>query len=68
MISLLKSEWITNPNLKHWNNKSCVQSNKCKCNNPQLVELWEQDSCTKGRIDTVVCTKCNQIQSFKIIR
>ena len=43
MISKLKEEWINDPQLKHWNGKSCVQDNKCGCSKPQLVELWEQD-------------------------
>lgn len=68
MISKLKEEWIKDPQLKHWNNESCVQDNKCGCSEPQLVELWEQDSCVRGRIDTIVCTKCNKVKSFNIIR
>jgi hypothetical protein len=68
MIAKLKEEWINDPQLKHWNGKSCVQDNKCGCSEPQLVELWEQDDCVRGRIDTVVCTNCNKVQSFKIIR
>jgi hypothetical protein len=68
MVSKLKEEWINDPQLKHWNGKSCVQDNKCGCSEPQLVELWEQDACVRGRIDTVVCTNCNKVQSFKIIR
>lgn len=68
MLSKLKEEWINDPQLKHWNGKSCVQDNKCGCSKPQLVELWEQDSSVRGRIDTIVCTNCNKVQSFKIIR
>ena len=68
MISKLKEEWIKDPQLKHWSNVSCVQDEKCGCPTPKLVELWEHDSCTRGRIDTIVCTNCNKIQSFKIIR
>ena len=68
MITYVKEEWINNPQLKHWNGKSCVQDNKCGCSEPNLVELWEQDTCTRGRIDTIVCTNCNRIKTFNIIR
>ena len=68
MISKLKEEWINDPQLKHWSGVSCVQDNKCGCSDPKLVELWEQDSCVRGRIDTIICTNCNKVQSFKIIR
>lgn len=69
MISLLREEWISNPNLKHWDRVECVSDNKCGCSDDsKLVELMEHDSCVRGRIDTVVCTDCNRIKSFKIIR
>ena len=68
MITYLKEEWVNDPKLKHWNGKSCVQDNKCGCSEPQLVELWEQDSCVRGRIDTIVCINCNRIKTFNIIR
>ena len=68
MISLLREDWIKDPQFKHWNGKSCVQDDKCGCPNPNLVELWEHDDCVRGRIDTIVCTNCNKVQSFKIIR
>jgi len=68
MISYLKNEWINHPQLKQWNSKGCVQNTKCGCSEPKLVELWEQDSCVRGRIDTIVCTNCNNVKSFKIIR
>lgn len=69
MISLLREDWVNNPSLKHWAGKSCIQDNKCGCSDDsKLVELWEHDSCVRGRIDTVVCTECNRIKSFKIIR
>lgn len=69
MISMLREEWIANPNLKHWASKSCIQDNKCGCSDDSnLVELWEHDSCVRGRIDTIVCTDCNRVKSFKIIR
>ena len=65
---MLKEDWIKDPQFKHWNGKSCVQDDKCGCSNPNLVELWEQDDGVRGRIDTIVCTNCNKVQSFKIIR
>ena len=68
MISKLREEWINDPKLKHWNGRSCTEDNKCGCSDPKLVELWEQDSCVRGRIDTIICTNCNKVQSFKIIR
>lgn len=68
MISLLKEEWSLDPNLKHWNGLSCVQDTRCGCTNPTLIELWDHDFCNRGRIDTTVCTKCNKVKSFKIIR
>jgi len=68
MVSKLREEWISEPTLKHWSSKSCVQNTKCGCTKPTLVELWEQDSCVRGRIDTIVCTNCNNVKSFKIIR
>jgi len=68
MISKLREEWINDPFLKQWNSRSCTEDSKCGCSDPKLVELWEQDSCVRGRIDTIVCTNCNKVQSFKIIR
>lgn len=68
MVSKLKEEWAVDPQLKHWNSRGAVQDDKCGCSQPQLVELWEQDACVRGRIDTIVCIKCNKVQSFKIIR
>ena len=68
MESKLREEWISEPNLRVWNSRSCVQKNECNCSKPKLVELWEQDSCVSGRIDTIVCTNCDKVESFKIIR
>lgn len=69
MISKLREEWINDPQLKHWALISCVQDDKCGCSDDShLVELWEHDSCVRGRIDTIICTECNKIKSFKIIR
>ena len=68
MVSKLKEEWSVDPQLKHWNGRSSIQDDKCGCSNPTLVELWEHDSCVRGRIDTIVCTSCNKINSFNIVR
>lgn len=67
MLSLLRDEWIKNPELKQWSNRRCTY-HKCECDSPKLVELWEQDSCVRGRIDTVVCINCDKVETFKIIR
>lgn len=63
----LREEWINHPDLKHFSNKKCTD-NKCTCEYPKLVELWEHDSCVRGRIDTKVCVSCNEINSFSIVR
>jgi len=68
MESKLKEEWMKEPTLRKWHSKSCVQKTNCSCKKPQLVELWEHDSCVIGRIDTTVCTKCDNIKTFKIVR
>ena len=69
MIALLREEWIANPKLKHWASKSCIQDDKCGCSDDSnLVELWERDSCVRGRIDTIVCTECNKVKTFNIVR
>ena len=70
MISKLKEEWIQDPTLKKWSRVECTDKQTiCQCEDGNhLVELWEHDSCVRGRIDTVVCTTCDSIKSFKIIR
>jgi hypothetical protein len=66
---LLKEQWLSDPKLKHWAMKSSVSDKKCYCRNEEnWVELIDHDSCIIGRIDTTVCTKCNEVESFKIIR
>ena len=66
-ISFLKEDWQTITELKHFRNKKSTDS-KCKCSSPKLVELWEHDSCVRGRIDTTVCVKCNEVKSLSIVR
>lgn len=69
MISKLREEWITDPQLKKWSSVSCTERTRCRCGSDENhVELWGHDSCIRGRIDTVVCTKCNVIVDFDIIR
>ena len=68
MIAKLREEWINDPQLKHWNSRNVVRTHKCNCEEPKLIELWEQDSCVRGRIDTIVCTNCDSVKTFNIIR
>ena len=66
---MLRDEWMKDTQLRKWNSVSCTERTPCKCGNDvNHVELWEQDSCVRGRIDTVVCTKCNVIVDFDIVR
>ena len=65
----LKEEWTKDPDLKHWLKQSSLQDKLCGCgSDANLFELWDHDSCSRGRIDTTVCVKCNKVKSFKIIR
>jgi hypothetical protein len=69
MKSLLRTEWINDQELKKWNGVSCVEINICSCNtSDHQIELCEHDSCSIGRIDTTICTECNVIVGFDIIR
>ena len=70
MVSKLKEEWMSDESLKHWKNKSCTHGNNtCRCSDDSNhVDLWEHDSCIRGRIDTIICKVCNSIIKFKIIR
>lgn len=67
MVSKLREDWVKDPQLKHWSGRRCTH-NECNCTAPKLIELWDQDSCIRGRIDTIVCTDCDSVKSFKIIR
>ena len=66
-IAFLKEDWVNHRDLKHFYYKKSTERN-CSCDNPKLVELWEHDSCVRGRIDTTVCIKCNEVKSFSIVR
>jgi hypothetical protein len=70
MVALLREDWIKDPQLKKWNSVDCTERfKKCNCEDgDHLVELWDHDSCYRGRIDTVICTKCNTIKSYNIVR
>ena len=70
MVSRLREDWLQDPKLRQWNSKSCTENRgTCRCGNDKNhVELWEQYSCVRGRIDSVVCTSCNTLLTFKIIR
>ena len=70
MKVLLKQDWIKDSQLKKWSRIGVTeQYNKCKCSDStNHVELWEHDFCTRGRIDTIVCTECDSILNYKIIR
>jgi len=63
----LREEWAKHPNLKKYGWKKCTDS-KCECTSQNVVELWEHDSCVRGRIDTKICTNCDGIVSFSIVR
>lgn len=70
MRCYFKEQWINNPEFKKWNNiKATDKTKKCTCKHDlDLVELIDHDSCSRGRIDTVICTRCDAIKSYKIIR
>lgn len=63
-----REEWMAINQLSVWNSISAATDNKCSCENPRTVELWEQDWNTRGRIDTKICIKCHKVESFKFVR
>lgn len=66
---MLREEWMKDTQLRKWNLVSCTERTPCKCgNSDNHIELWEHDSCVRGRIDTVICTKCNVVVDFDIVR
>jgi hypothetical protein len=68
MRRMLKNEWMEDPQLRKWSSKSCVDKTLCSCKTDKNhVELWEHDSCVRGRIDTTICTKCESVVKFSII-
>ena len=70
MRHLLKEQWSVDTEFKKWNGYSCVDVKTiCDCEDgDHLVELIEHDSCVRGRVDTVICSVCDTIKEFKIIR
>jgi hypothetical protein len=69
MRILERDQWLSDPILKDWRFKSAASDKKCECRDKEnWVELIDHESCIIGRIDTIVCTKCNEVESFRIIR
>lgn len=69
MKILKREEWLADTNLKMWIMKSARPEKRCQCGTKDnWVELIDHESCMVGRIDTIVCTKCNEVESFNIIR
>ncbi len=65
----LREEWTKDTDLKQWLGQSSIQDKGCECgDDANLFELVDHDSCSRGRIDTTVCIRCNKVKSFKIIR
>jgi len=42
MESKLREEWISEPSLRVWNSRSCVQKNECNCSKPKLVVVYKR--------------------------
>ena len=64
-----REQWLRNPELKKWAMKPAVSDKGCTCGNKEnWIELFDHESCIIGRIDTTICTQCNEVESFKIIR
>lgn len=70
MRTLLRDEWLADERLKHFRFVEPKPEKYCLCDekSEHIVELIDHESCIVGRIDSVVCTKCNAVKSFKIIR
>lgn len=69
MKAMLREEWMKDTQLRKWNSRSCVDKTLCSCNTDENhVELWDHDSCVRGRIDTTICTKCESVVKFTIVR
>jgi hypothetical protein len=69
MRTLERNQWLSDPKLKDWSVRPAASDKKCHCRNEEnWVELIDHESCIIGRIDTIVCTKCNEVESFSIIR
>jgi hypothetical protein len=64
-----REEWSTDPDLKKWMFKEPIPDKVCRCGHKNHhIELIDHSSCIRGRIDVTVCTTCNEIVSFDVIR
>lgn len=64
-----RDEWIVDPELNRWRFKDPLPDRGCRCGNKDKhIELIDHSSCIRGRIDTTICTACNEIVSFDIVR
>lgn len=61
--------WSKDTELLRLAMKPAMPDKRCQCGTQEhWVELIDHESCIVGRIDTVMCTKCNEVQSFNMIR
>jgi hypothetical protein len=64
-----KEQWSSNPQLRDWSYKEAVTDRGCRCGDEKnQIELIDHSSCIIGRIDTTICTTCNEVVSFDIVR
>jgi hypothetical protein len=64
-----KEVWSIDPILKKWAGEEPFRDRACRCGNTKnQIELIGQSDCIVGRIDTTICTECNTIVSFDIVR
>lgn len=70
MKILRREEWIENPDLQKFRWIPPTKDRYCMCpeDSEHIYELIDHESCIVGRIDSVVCVKCNAVKSFSIIR
>lgn len=70
-IYLEKDEWMKEDSLKHWINKgsNITNTRACGCKGKgNYVTLIDHDSCIRGRIDTTICTICDVVVRYDIVR
>ena len=64
-----REEWMQIPELKMLARVAAMPEKRCQCGTKEhLVELIDHESCIVGRIDTVICSRCKEVESFSIIR
>jgi len=69
MVFYRRERWLQDETLRKWRFVPAVTEGKCTCENDEHhIELEDHESCIIGRIDTIVCTKCDDVVSFRIIR